>query len=140
MHADNTVTRPVLRGWISTCRQRARAHRDQSVVYSALHVMVTAPSLVAPMTATSFLLEGVRSAYVLAFLLVALACSTLSLSCNFADQGAQHRQFFSRYSLLAKEIEFELCRETDARSSNLQRCIETWFHLIALAPAVNFKA
>jgi hypothetical protein len=130
----------VLRTWIDTCYARARAHRDQAVVCSTLHVCVTLPSMVAPMAATSFLVEGLRTTYVLVFLLVALACSALSLSCNFADRGAQHRQYFNRYSLLAKEIQFEVCRETDARSANLQRCIETWFHLAALAPAVHYKA
>lgn len=130
----------VLRGWIVSCYARAQAHRSQAVACSALHVLVTAPSMVAPMAATSFLLDGVHATYVLAFLIVALACSALSLSCNFADRGARHRQSFNSYSLLAKELEFELCRASDGSSSNLQLCIETWFHLAALAPNVQYKA
>lgn len=127
---------PVLQRWVENCYSRSRGHRFYSTVYQIFHLLASAPSIISPMFLTKLVVDREVNMYTLAFTLVALAGAVLSLSCSFADKGVQHRQFFNRYSLLAKQIQCELCQPFHT-PSHLQQCIEHWFHLSHLAPTLH---
>lgn len=127
---------PVLRRWVENCHSRAIGHRFYSTVYQLFHLTASAPSIISPMVLTKLVVDREVNIYTLIFTLVALAGAVLSLSCSLADKGVQHRQFFTRYSLLAKQIQCELCQPHHS-PSHLQQCIEHWFHLSHLAPTLH---
>lgn len=125
--------KPILRRWVEDCYLRAEGHKFYSSVYQALHLVASAPSVVSPMVLTKLVVDQQVNPYALVYTLLALAGATLSLSCSFADKSVRHRQFFNNYSLLAKQIQCELCRTANT-ASNVQQCIEHWFYLSHLAP------
>lgn len=134
------MNRDILTGWIEQCQVRSLLHRSYSTTCSILHSLITLPSIVAPLVSTSLYTDEVINMSTLTFILLALACSTISLTYNFAQKSAVHQQFFHRYAILSKEIQFEFCRlgQMDDDNVFIQRCVENWFHLESLAPHVSY--